>query len=344
MPNELTDVREERTPPAKTTVDDVIREMIHLADRKDGSVKALIGTALICEVAIGVLTHAMRPVALALVMSILLLLVVLAVAGWNGAVDANAKAHRKSIADGRKSLADLKEARNQAQARFAGLVPTDDEPRWLPFYKGLRTMIDDEDARDISNDTALRIRDLHIAYEAAKTEAGRSDLRTLNKEAAKATMAVVEKGLARYEDLHSRLKAADEARIPTITRRFSETASAVAGLAYRPDTLPPLSASATLQRLTGLAENALEVDPDLVDSTGARVDALVRDHLPRLLAAHADAARSARTEDLGEVDATLADGVEQVRASIDEALASDARRRFDRLREEVEFLHMRRRS
>jgi hypothetical protein len=67
----------------------------------------------------------------------------------------------------------------------------------------------------------------------------------------------------------------------------------------------------------------------------------VREHLPTLLRVHAEAARSP-SSDLARVDGELEKGLEEIRAGIEDALARDAQRRFDRLVDQVAFLHMRR--
>ena len=231
------------------------------------------------------------------------------------------------------------DARSRAPGRFEAMVP-DTHPDWLPLFRAIHAMIKDEAAFDIADDMAFRLRDLHAAFDQAVADAGRSDITVIKAKAIEATVAIVETARKRHQDVEAAIRRADDARAPKVMRDFEEVARSISGLESTPTALPPPSASAALQRLIGLAEDALHVDPDLTDTNGARIDTLIREHLPRLLETHADAARSSAS-DLAAVDAQLAIGVEKVRASVERALSADAQARFDRLRTEVAFLTMR---
>lgn len=232
------------------------------------------------------------------------------------------------------------EARDRACGVFNHLMH-DEVTAWHALHKKLEKLIKDREAVEVATDVALRLRSLDAAYDKAIIDAGRSDTTAIKAEASKTAEALVTAAIARHEEIDRRIRTADEARAPEVTRRFTETARAVAGLPSMPSALPPPSASAALQRLIGLAEDALATDPDLTDGNGARIDALVRQHLPRLLERHADAARSP-SSDLAAVDQQLAEGVGEAQASIEEALALDARARFESLLTEVTFLRTRR--
>lgn len=232
-------------------------------------------------------------------------------------------------------------ARDKASTWLDEMI-TDKDPRWLETFRGINAIMKDEAATAIGDDLAIRMRDLHAAWTQARADNGRADATSINLAARDAAVALALAAIEAHAELDARITAGDSVHAPDVARRFAQTARAVAGIPSLPGALPPPSASASLQRLIGLAENALEVDPDLVDDTGARLDDLVRRHLPRLLERHASAARAQGPVDLAGVDAELAAGVEQVRASVEEALERDARNRFDALRTDVAFLRARR--
>lgn len=99
---------------------------------------------------------------------------------------------------------------------------------------------------------------------------------------------------------------------------------------------------AHVDRLISKAEEALLLDPDMKDRSGARVDAAIREHLPRLLQKHADTAKSARVEDLAATDRMLDEGVELIRRSVEEGLEGIRNEKADALRTEIGFLRLRR--
>lgn len=99
---------------------------------------------------------------------------------------------------------------------------------------------------------------------------------------------------------------------------------------------------AHVDRLISKAEEALAIDPDMTDRQGARVDAAIHEHLPRLLQRHADTAKQARVEDLAETDRMLDEGVELIRLSVEEGLEGLRHEKADALRTEIGFLRLRR--
>ena len=216
------------------------------------------------------------------------------------------------------------------------------------YNEGIRlvhAMEKDEGARATLERLAIPLEDLHVSWKAAKERLGEveDDIQeTFQAEAGRAAKALVQAAQAEHEaGAEARRRAARE-RAPDIVRDLSERARAISGSAGGPLALPGPSASATLGRLTAIAEKALATDPDLVDAADARIDDLVRRHLPRLRDAHVHAATTADLAALPAVDDKFAQGVDAVRASIQEALTRDATRRFDALRDEVAFLEARR--
>jgi hypothetical protein len=99
---------------------------------------------------------------------------------------------------------------------------------------------------------------------------------------------------------------------------------------------------ASINRIVANAEAALEIDPDLTDAAGARIDSLLTEHLPRLLERHADLSAHARIQDLGAADAELAEGLGLVADSIGEGVDGMNDERADALKTEVSFLRARR--
>jgi hypothetical protein len=99
---------------------------------------------------------------------------------------------------------------------------------------------------------------------------------------------------------------------------------------------------AHVDRLISKAEEALAIDPNMTDRQGARVDAAIHEHLPRLLQRHADTAKQARVEDLAETDRMLDEGVELIRLSVEEGLEGLRHEKADALRTEIGFLRLRR--
>lgn len=104
----------------------------------------------------------------------------------------------------------------------------------------------------------------------------------------------------------------------------------------------PTAPSARISRIVETAERGLRTHPDMVDAQGARIDDLVRKHVPRLLQIHADAARTAPASEIAAVDGALDEAVEAVRGSVDEALGRMHDEAMDALRRELHFLALRR--
>jgi hypothetical protein len=93
--------------------------------------------------------------------------------------------------------------------------------------------------------------------------------------------------------------------------------------------------------LAATAEKALILNPDLTDSAGGRIDALVREHMPRMLATYADLSMAPG----GGSDADRAylnQGIDMIGKSVDEGLAMLRNAKAEALRIEIAFLTMRR--
>lgn len=100
--------------------------------------------------------------------------------------------------------------------------------------------------------------------------------------------------------------------------------------------------SARIARIIDTAERALLAHPDLTDASGARIDDLVRRHVPRLLETHAVAAGTATAEETAGVDATLDEGIEMIRRSVEEGVSQLHDEAMNALTTELRFLALRR--
>lgn len=136
----------------------------------------------------------------------------------------------------------------------------------------------------------------------------------------------------------------DAIGVDTLARLRSSCEATIEGVADGGAAIASTAPSARIAHLVATAEKALDIDPDLVDDTGASVADLVRNHVPRLLRRHAVAKQTASGAEVNAVDDALDEGVESIRVSIQKALANlhdDARGALDR---EITFLALRRRE
>jgi hypothetical protein len=100
--------------------------------------------------------------------------------------------------------------------------------------------------------------------------------------------------------------------------------------------------TARIARIISTAERMLADHPDLVDGQGARIDALIRVHVPRLLDRHRAAAASSSSKDLEAVDAQLDSAIEKIRESVQEAARTAHDEAMEALSIELGFLSLRR--
>jgi hypothetical protein len=108
-----------------------------------------------------------------------------------------------------------------------------------------------------------------------------------------------------------------------------------------PRALPELHGDVAAMRLATTAEKALAIDPELTDANGGRLDNLIRNHLPHLLAIHQDMI-SAPGADKAEARKMLDEGLEIVAKSVEEAIQRLQGRKADDLRTQIAFLRTRR--
>lgn len=148
--------------------------------------------------------------------------------------------------------------------------------------------------------------------------------------------------VVRIIDQHKRDMDRIHSESDALTRLEHALKDAVDGPVGGTVALTATAPTARISRIVETAEKALASHPDLLDAQGARVDDLVRTHVPRLLQKHAEAARTATAAEVAEVDAALDKGVDAVRASVQEALAGLHDQAMDELVTELRFLDLRR--
>jgi hypothetical protein len=100
--------------------------------------------------------------------------------------------------------------------------------------------------------------------------------------------------------------------------------------------------TARIARIISTAELMLEKHPNMTDAVGARVDTLIRVHVPRLLERHRAASETASSSDLDEVDQRLNAAIDEIRASVQEAAEAVHDEAMDALTTELRFLTLRR--
>jgi hypothetical protein len=160
-----------------------------------------------------------------------------------------------------------------------------------------------------------------------------------------AAKALVARGIARdacYDMIASFREACDEDGVDGEIEDLSRACRAIA-TGRSPDAPIAVHApTARIGRIISTAERMLSHRPDLTDAGGARIDALVRIHVPRLLERHRIAAETASPDCLDAVDAQLDVGVERIRASVQEAADAIHDDAMQALATELRFLELRR--
>lgn len=200
------------------------------------------------------------------------------------------------------------------------------------------------EAADLRRHALTRMMEIDRVYRDALKTIGTSSPVRFRDQATRAALKVLSDVGEQIAVIDRQIARRDAIAAHGIGDAFSESMARLASGSPVTRTAEPvlLTADARINRLVDAARRALQVDPDMVDDAGARVDSLIDAHLPSLLESHAEASRHARLEDLDAVDGDLARGIEMVRRSIDEGLARVRSEAADRLRTEVAFLRARR--
>lgn len=202
------------------------------------------------------------------------------------------------------------------------------------------------DVRTVRERTALALAEVvRLNQDVTNASKGQRDIEA-EKVTSDAIVEIMRSARSEYDSIIAeRTDENDRARIEARKRLKAALPGAVAiGRGQRQTSTRARvdTGDASMNRIVANAEAALAIDPDLTDAAGARLDALLDEHLPRLLERHADLSAHARIQDLGAADADLAKGLDLVAASIDEGLDGMNDERADALKTEVSFLRARR--
>lgn len=128
----------------------------------------------------------------------------------------------------------------------------------------------------------------------------------------------------------------------TTSRQANLKLEQVCSSVSKGSTMALAAPTARLSRILTLASRALADHPDMVDAGGARIDQLIRVHVPRLISLRAEALETARSQDIEAVDRGFDAAFDSVAASIEEAIGSIHDETMDRLATEMRFLTARR--
>jgi len=182
------------------------------------------------------------------------------------------------------------------------------------------------------------------AYDKARAELDTADATRVDADAASAVMTTIALARRDVSGVEMEIRERDATVALPVAEEFSvrmaQLASGTATVTGSPK--PAVIGNAVASRIVENARKALEIDPDMTDDAGARIDTLVDEHLPSLLKRHADAARHARVEDLVSINADLENGIELIRRSVEEGLSRIRTTKAEALRTEIAFLKSRR--
>ncbi len=200
-----------------------------------------------------------------------------------------------------------------------------------------RRVIHNPDGRPFGREMLFRLDDLALELASVQDEVG-DDPDMIRRSRAKAHHSAY-RLIERYRDAND-AHAADR-RIERF-QRFEALCTSIVPEPIDGTTAIRFAPSARISRILSTAERMLEKHPDLADDHGGRIDDLIRLHVPRLLDRHREAAATAPTEEVEEVDAKLDLAVETVRLSIEEAAGRVHDEAMDALATELRFLSLRR--
>lgn len=229
---------------------------------------------------------------------------------------------------------------SDAETRARGLITSASEPEWHAIIAIMAN--DDPAVAEARTRMIARLAAISIKYDEAQRYAKTDHAsNTVALETAKkAARRICAQTVAEIDRIHLATHGID-----AVTRLEMSCQDIVEG-----DSAPETGMDvryvgrAHVARIVANAERALKLDRDLVDDTGARIDDLVRRHVPRLLQRHADAAMMADVSALEGIDRDLDEGVEHVRASVEEALTRLQGDHRQALETEIGFLKLRRGS
>jgi len=200
---------------------------------------------------------------------------------------------------------------------------------------------DHADARRKAVSTISAIRHAYVAAVAAIGNGDRSDV---DRDTAVALLNTIDVARREIVEIDRQVLERDSRNAVPVSREFSaKMAELTSGVSLTAATTgTTTTGNAKVDFIARSIRKALEMNPDMVDANGARIDALIERILPDLLERHAEASRHARVEDLKSINDDLDEGIELIRVPLDEGLAGLRTRSAERLRTQIDFLKLRR--
>ncbi len=196
--------------------------------------------------------------------------------------------------------------------------------------------------RDETRTTEIEFRIDAIASALAETIRGlheEDDVRRAEETARAATRAIVLNEIATLEQV-AEVQSGPDTRTALV--EFESFCSRMAD----PDAIAQTSTASTPEAradaLIADAEDALRLRPDLVDRNGARIDDLVRVHLPRMVRIHTERLPGANPQRRQALDSHFDTCLELARMSVEESFALLQDERFDASLSEIRFMRSRR--
>lgn len=209
----------------------------------------------------------------------------------------------------------------------------------------LRRILDESDHRysETRRMMKIRIAEATRVFDEAITRFGKADRTPAETIYAETLKRIVTESYVEFETIEAQIATEDERNakdaLEDLSFALADTTRMQPGRTT--GSLVQGSGGPRVTHLAATAEKALILDPDLTDAAGGRIDTLVRDHLPRLLATYADLSMAPG----GGSDADRAGldhAVTLIGKSVDEGLAKLRSTKADALRTEIAFLTSRR--
>ncbi len=200
---------------------------------------------------------------------------------------------------------------------------------------------DHADARRRAVSTIAAIGHAHAAAISAIGAGDRSDV---DRDTAVALLNTIDVARKEIAEIDRQVLQRDSRNAVPISREFStkmaQLTSGAPRATHAADTTT--TGNAKVDFVARSIRKAIEMDPEMVDDNGNRIDALIERILPDLLERHREASQHARVEDLKGINDNLDEGIEMIRVSLDEGLARMRTRSAERLRTQIDFLKLRR--
>lgn len=210
-----------------------------------------------------------------------------------------------------------------------------------------------DDTAELRRITMLRFAETQMQFSSAVRQAGTGDTLPLMDVRDDALKAIAASAIAESECIRKVVEERDAGKARTALIGLRSGVSDALSIGARSKSSGPVpyvsTGSALHNLLVDKATRALAIDPDLVDSNGARLDELLRVHMPRMLQKHAESSRRAGLKTGADAiqairiaDSDLDDALTLIGRSIQEAVENLNDESGRELKQEVRFLNMRR--